>query len=310
MRTRANRLHVSILIAALAGLLGGCETTGGFDFIKQGSSEYYKPVKTVSSYEEAGKWWGSRHAGLDKKNPRLQPGGIDPNFVSALADHGSLDFFWVHAELKDAFKKGYRLGYQERTADLVLGPNLTKAAELIGGTSADRFVKVVEDFESGWAETLKEAIDVFITLISEGSQADRLEFINNFEERYDKKYKNTLDRLKKGGFITQTSEGGTTLYIDATKTMAVLNIPSTKTLKTEIYRQTFRVMGDEWGKRLSHNLVKRDELVDLLRRSKTALMEVEPGMRHNLKIIQDAFKASYGPDGENVIRSMTKDAEL
>jgi hypothetical protein len=106
---------------------------------------------------------------------------------------------------------------------------------------------MVNRFENDWAKGLGRAVNVFVTLISEGSQADRERFIKEFEFYYDKKYQKTQADLKAGGFVTQTSEGGTTLFLDARKTVAVLNIPSTTTLKTEIYRQTFKVMGDEWA---------------------------------------------------------------
>ena len=265
----------------------------------------YRPTKTVASYEEAGKWWGTKHW-----SQQLKAGGIDEVFVRELITPNALDFFWVHSDLKDAFKKGYRFGYQDRTADLVLGPNLTEAAARIGQDTAARFVEVINAFEKGWAETLNRAINVFITLISEGSQADRERFIQRFTAEYTAKYTATRALLASGGFVTQMSEGGTMLYIDARKTIAVLDIPQPDVLKAEIYHQTFRVMGDEWGKRLSHNLIKRDELIDLLRRSKTALMEVQPGLDGNLAMIRGSFvqKESYGTDAENVFRSLMRDA--
>jgi hypothetical protein len=237
-----------------------------------------------------------------------KPGNIDDIFVGALVDGDNLNFFWVHSDLKDAFKKGYRFGYQDRAADLVLGPNLTEAAARIGEGTAKRFVEVINGFEKGWADTLSRAIDVFITLISEGSQADRERFIKKFTEEYTAKYNTTQEILQGGGFMTQMSEGGTMLHIDARKTLAILDIPRPETLKTEIYHQTFRVMGDEWGKRLSHNLIKRDELIDLLRRSKTALQEVPISLANNLGIVRDAFVSSYGTDAQNVFIGLIKDA--
>lgn len=267
---------------------------------------YRLSKKDAIGYEEAGKWWGERH----RKNA-TKPGDVsDDAFVESLSDpsEGGLDYFWIHADLKEAFKKGYRLGYQDRTADLVLGPYLTEAAAKIGGGSAANFVNVVNTFEKNWAEGLSRAINVFVTLISEGSQADRERFIKSFEKNYDEKYQKTQADLKAGGFVTETSEGGTTLFLDARKTVAVLNIPSTNVLKTEIYRQTFKVMGDEWGKRFSHNLMRRDELVDILRRSKTALLEVPPSMAGNIAIVRESFEASYGTDATNVFRSLGKEA--
>lgn len=269
--------------------------------------------KDAANYEEAGKWWGERHRG-DPKDPKKRPtlpgDTTDTPFIDTLIDRdeGGLAFFWAHDELKEAFKKGYRLGYQDRTADLVLGPFLTKAAAKIGYDSAKIFVEVVETFEKNWADRLRYAVDVFVTLISEGSQADREEFIANFEKIYDEKYRKTQTALKAGGFVMQTSEGGTTLFLDARSVKAVLDIPSTRVLKAEIYRQTFKVMGDEWGQRLSHNLIKRDQLVDLLRRSKTALQEVSPGLAGNLAIVRESFETSYKTDAANVFRSLGKEA--
>lgn len=266
---------------------------------------YFKPEMTLESYEEAGKWWGMRH--WEKK---LKASAIDDEFVNELINPLTLNFFWVHSDLKDALKKGYRFGYQDRIADLVLGPHLSEAAARIGKNTAQRFVEVVNILERDWAETLSRAIDVFITLISEGSQADRQNFIKKFLTEYSNKYIETQEKLKKEGFVTQVSEGGTTLFIDARKTLAVMNIPSPDILKTEIYQQTFRVMGDEWGRRLSHNLIKRDELIDLLRRSKTALQEVTGGFEGNIGIIIEAFVSSYGTDGENVFKQLMKEAGL
>jgi len=284
---------------------GACATASN-PKINQGKElVYFKPEKTTASYEEAGKWWGTRH--WERK---LRAGEFDMEFIGELINSNTLNFFWVHSDLKDAFKKGYRFGYQDRTADLVLGPNLSEAAAQIGKNQARRFVGVINELEKGWADTLSRAIDVFITLISEGSQADRENFIKKFIGEYATKYNETQEKLRAGGFVTQISEGGTTLFIDARKTLAVLNIPSPDVLKTEVYQQTFRVMGDEWGRRLSHNLIKRDELVDLLRRSKTALQEVTGGLAHNLAIVQDAFISSYGTDAEDVFKQLLKEAGL
>ncbi len=212
--------------------------------------------------------------------------------------------------MKDAFKKGYRLGYQDRTADLVLGPHLTKAAEVIGFDTSKKFVDVINRFENDWAETLKHAIDVFIVLISEGSQKDRAVFITTFVDTYGAKWSENQETLKSRKVMTQVSEGGTMLYIDYSKgkTLGALDIPRPLTLKKEIYYQTFKVMGDEWGRRYSTNLIKRDELVELLRRSKTALDEEEPHLKGNLDIIRKAFVEQYGIDGNNVYNAMLKDA--
>ncbi|MDP2824597.1 MAG: hypothetical protein Q8O52_18195 [Sulfuritalea sp.] len=298
---RFHRAYALLVIVAASFLLSACVATNP----RGDGGDYFRPAKRdVAAYEEAGKWWGTRHLKLQiQANNRS-----DLPFVNSLIDPDNLDFFWVHSDLKDAFKKGYRIGYQDRTADLVLGPYLTDAAALIGDKTAQGFVSVTEAFESGWASTVKRAVNVFITLISEGSQADREKFIANFEKVYDEKYKRTQVALRAGGFVQQTSEGGTTMFIDARKTLAVLNIPSTGTLKAEIYHQTFNVMGDEWGRRFSHNLIKRDELVDLLRRSKTAFQEVPPYLDGNLGTVREAFVQAYGTDAPNVFQSLTSAA--
>ncbi|MBI5101973.1 MAG: hypothetical protein HZB33_09100 [Nitrospirae bacterium] len=165
------------------------------------------------------------------------------------------------------------MGFEDRIADLVLGPHLTATAGLIGNDIPVRFVGVIKTFEDRCALTLHDALEIFIVLISEGTQSD----------------------------------GGTMLFIDYSKgkSLGALDIPRTEALQTEIYHQTFKVMGDELGRRYSNNLIKRDELIDLLRRSKTALEEV-PG--NNLGIIYGAFIDSYGVDADNVFLDLVKAA--
>lgn len=286
-----------------------------------------KIEQTVKSYEDEGRKWGERHRAMKLTPSNLEIAekavpkdgrfclkkykDMDEDFVGALADPDHvkyLAFFNTHSELKEAFKKGYRLGYQDRTADLVLGPHFIVAAYCIGEDTGKDFVRTINVFEKTWAQTLKNATDVFITLISEGSQADREAFIKAFSEEYTAKYNKTKEMLQAGGFVVQQSEGGTLLYIDASKTLAVLDIPKPDLLKTEIYHQTFKVMGDEWGKKLSQNTIRRDALIDLFRRSKTAFQEVPVNLQSNLKVVQDAFKSSYGTDADYVFKGLLKDA--
>jgi hypothetical protein len=264
-----------------------------------------RPERNVASFEKEGRNWGERLKGR-------KPGELDDDFVNALKDPERIDFFNVHSDLKEAFKKGFRMGYEDRIADLILGPHLTAAAGRIGNETSDRFVKVINAFEQGWADTIRNAINVFIVLISEGSQADRETFIENFTNVYSQKWRSTQEILKGHNIMTQQSEGGTMLFLDYSKgkTLGALDIPAPLALKTEIYHQTFKVMGDEWGRRLSTNLIRRDELIELLRRCKTALEEVKPGLAGNLGIIRDAFvkKESYGTDAENVFAGLIKAA--
>lgn len=287
-----NRYSMLKLLVPLSAtiLLVGCASTTG------------KIEKTSESYYNVGKAWGNKHFAES-----IQPGKIDSSFVTSLVNRNNLDFFWINTDLKNSFKKGYRSGYEDRTADLVLGPHFEKAAILMGSSISSDFVEVINCFETNWVKTLREAIDVFIVLISEGSQADREGFINEFSKKYTKKYKKNIKTLGSGKFISQTSEGGTKLHIDMTKVKAVLDIPSPTSLKSEIYHQTFKVMGDEMGRRYSHNLISRTDLIDWLRRSKSALKEVGGD---NLGIITNAFVESYGTDARNVFSRLLKEANI
>jgi hypothetical protein len=264
--------------------------------------------RDVKSYFESGKAWGEK---LLEKNVR--PGTVDKEFVKDLI--GRIYFFNVHSDLKEAFRRGFRMGYTDRVADLVLGPHLTAAAAAIGKDTSEKFVYVIKQFEDGWAATLRNAVDVFIVLISEGSQADREAFIESFRNIYSEKYYATQEILKGRKKMSLVSGGGTLLFIDYSKGKALgaLDIPTPDALKTEIYTQTFKVMGDEWGKRFSNNLIKREELVDILRRSKTALREVpvpakDSNIAANLAIIEKAFVKSYKTDAESVFNGLLKDA--
>jgi hypothetical protein len=277
-----------------------------------GLGGHSRPERTVASYEDAGRRWGKTL--LDE---RITPTGpLNDDFVNVLKDPEDIDFFNVHSDLKEAFKKGFRMGFEDRIADLVLGPHLTAAAGRIGNETSGRFVKVINDFEQGWADTIRNAINVFIVLISEGSQADREVFIKNFSDVYSAKWQSTQEILKGRNVMAQMSEGGTMLFLDYSKgkTLGALDIPGPDSLKTEIYHQTFKVMGDEWGRRFSSNLIKRSELIDLLRRCKTSLQEVPAGrplqenLQSNLGIIYDAFINGYGTDADNVFAALVREA--
>lgn len=296
------------LVLVLAGGLFVRVDAGIFDSWGRGG----RLERNVASFEDAGKQWGER-----LREARIKPGSLNSDFVQELINPERIDFFNVHSELKEAFKKGFRLGFEDRIADLVLGPHLTEAAGQIGFNTSGRFVNVIETFEKGWAETLRNAVEVFIVLISEGSQADRELFIDRFTRVYTDKFDATQRILKSRGYMTQVSEGGTLLFLDYSKgkTLGALDIPAPEALKGEIYQQTFKVMGDEWGRRFSTNLIKRDELIDLLRRAKTALQEtpkaepsLEARLQRNLGIIYTAFRESYGTDADNVFQSLVRDA--
>jgi len=271
--------------------------------------------KSIKSYEEEGIRWGRLHWGGGSK-PRLEPDQIDIGFKIQLAERNGLDFFWIHSELKDAFRRGYRIGYQDRTADLVLGPNVSAAAVYIGEKAGNRFVNTIETFEKDWADSIMYSIDVFITLIAEGSQNDREQFVAKFTNIYAEKYKKNQEAIR-GTSVNHLSQGGTLLKLDYSqgKLLSALDIPLVDSLKNQFYSQSFIVMGDELGRRFSNNLIKRDELVDLLRRSRTALMESpsdiqdrELRLNQNLGTIRTAFISKFGTDAENVIDGLLKDA--
>lgn len=224
-----------------------------------------------------------------------------------------LNFFGVHSDLKEAFKKGFREGYQDRTADLVLGPHLQKAAGIIGDITAIGFVSVINTFETGWQVMLRKAVNVFIELIADGSQAEREQFVKDFIMQYRKKYITNQGIIKAGVAESITSEGGTRLYLDPKRTQSTLDIPSDQSLKNAIYQQTFVVMGDEMGRRYSHNLISHEDLVDWLRRSKLALnMDLNTinnkTILNNLGTVRKNFASSYGLDGDNVFKELSKEA--
>jgi len=299
-----------------------------FAFVTSISTKCYaglfdkKFERNVDNYEKEGKKWGEDifEANIRPENINTLDGkqqGLSEKFVAYLISEKELYYFGVHSELKEAFKKGFRQGYQERTADLVLGPHLQMAAGLIGKNTATSFVDVINAFEKGWKDTLDNAVKVFITLIAEGSQADREEFIKNFVSIYGKKYadnREIIAQAAQGKTVPLTADSGMELYLDPKKTQCTLNIPSDTSLKVEIYKQTFREMGYEMGDRYAHNLISRNDLVDWLRRSRTALNmdqgdHVDPKtVSTNLNILATYFKNEYGTDSENVFAGLAKEA--
>jgi len=282
-----------ILICAFLGL---CGCANWPQVPGDTNTTYVKIEKTVSEFEAEGTKWGK--ALLKDRN--LRPGDTNPDFVKRIND---IDYFQVHSELKDAFKKGFRLGYEDRIADLILGPHIRAAAGEVGVTTSNKMITLINNFDQSWDDTLRRVIDVFIVLISEGSKADRDLFIKKFNDGYVAKYNQFISdkstEINKKG----KTEGGTSYVLP--KGLNALTMPDPDVVKNEIYYQAFTVMGDEWGRRYSTNLVKRDELIDMLRRSKPALDEIHGD---NVKLIYTAFIASYGSDGDEIFKSITKEA--
>lgn len=298
------------------------------------AEELKKPVSleyvwNLSNQDDLAYYWGQCNDvnGINWSRYLIKEGYLkDGNFVEVdtmlpisrffitllILNHHGLDFFGVHSDLKNAFKKGFREGYQDRTADLVLGPYLQKAAGITGDMTAIGFVSIINKFERGWKVTLEKAVNIFIELIADGSQAEREQFVKDFAMQYREKY------MYNRGIINVsadsiTSEGGTKLYLDPKRTQSTLDIPSDESLKNAIYQQTFLVMGDEMGRRYSHNLISHENLVDWLRRSKLALNMDHSTINNeeilkNLKTLGREFANSYGLDGDNVFNDLAKEA--
>ena len=325
----------SLCGSAKAGFFDSFETTNNTE-VNNSVANYYKDYNTTNNitnvkyetnvykmnsndYEEAGKTWGKRL--YNDNNPALKPedgvdGPVSQEFICDIIgnDKRGIKFFDIHSDLKEAFRKGFREGYPDRIADLVLGPHLQRAAKIIGFQQASDFTKVVNDFEHGWAETLGKAVNTFVVLIAEGSQADREKFIKGFTRVYKKKWEANQRIIKSGKCMKMESEGGTQLFVDPTKTVSTLDIPSDKEIEHELYKQTFIVMGDEMGRRFSNNLIPRPELVDWLRRSRTAL-NLDQGdpvnlktIAQNLAIIEKSFANSYGTDWKYVFQGLAREA--
>ncbi|SRR6266567_1687264 len=281
------------LVLLVCFIFGGCVVNQG------GIREIQRVERSVSEFEKKGTEWG-RELKKDGTTPQT---ALNQAFIKYLNEN--LDYFSAHAELKDAFKRGFRIGYEDRIADLVLGPHIREAAGDVGDITSNKIVNIINDFDKGWETTLTRAIDVFIVLISEGSQADRDLFIKKFNDKYSNKYSEMLKKTSTGNQVIQVTEGGTRYIFP--KELAALSMPSPDTIKTKIYSQAFWVMGDEWGRRYSTNLVRRDELVEMLRRCKPALEEGE-GLDNNLNYINLAFVKSYGSDGEDMFHGIMKDS--
>lgn len=265
--------------------------------------------RTIPKYEEAGQQYGRE---FSKQRSQFKPGNIDnplsQKFIVDLCERKNLGYFNVHSELKDAFKRGFRVGYEDRTADLILGPHITAAAGKVGENTSNYMADSIATFDQQWESILKDGIEVFIVLISEGSQADRKQFIGSFSEIYSKKFTEMGNKYnKKSRQRGSFTQGGTEYLLDPD--LNAIQMPSPGLIEHRFYSQAFVVMGDEWGRRYGTNLVKRDELVDMLRRCKPALEEGE-GYAVNLTYICRSFAESYNADSYDTLRSIMKDAGI
>jgi len=267
--------------------------------------------RTIPKYEEAGQKYGKEFAA---QRTQVKPGSLDnplsQRFIADLCDRRSLGYFNVHSELKEAFKRGFRVGYEDRTADLILGPHITAAAGKVGEDTSTKIVDSIKTFDDQWEQILKDGIEVFIVLITEGSQSDRQTFIEHFRSEYVKKYDDMAQRHNKGSRYKgiQVTQGGTSYTLDAD--LNAIQMPEPGLIEKRFYSQAFIVMGDEWGRRYATNLVKREELIDMLRRCKPAMELEGEGPETNLKYIYNSFANSYKADAEDTFRSIMKEAGI
>ncbi len=168
--------------------------------------------KSEEAYEADGKYWGERL----RERP-LASGETSQEFVdflvsgrrpgvSAKEDWATSNYYFtVHTSLKQAFHKGFRKGYQEREADLILGPHIEKAAGKIGernarffGNDTKTYVADQKDYQNRFKESLRNSVAIFMELIAEGSPADREKFKNSFLRTYKIKLEQFLQSHKCG----------------------------------------------------------------------------------------------------------------
>src|SRR6266568_7255822 len=142
------KLFFLVVCVISAVMITGCVTTT--NLIQQ--REDVRTERTTASYMSEGRGWGKKL--LDGN---VKPGKLDESLVNTLIGK-NLDYFNVHEDLKEAFKKGFRMGYEDRIADLVLGPHITEAAGRIGNRTGQDFVNVIQAFEDGWGKTLDDAV--------------------------------------------------------------------------------------------------------------------------------------------------------
>jgi hypothetical protein len=180
---------------------------------------------TLESFDKLGNYWGSR-----LKDENVTVGRINNNFVWFLLTEDVLEpgtemdinqnqgfyeetessyYFGKHFALKDSFHKGFRMGYTDRNADMVLGPHITEAAKYLGFRNATGFVNqiralnerqrrqldeidgiikkydITDTTEQLFEDTINSSIELFKELIAEGSPADRDRFKQQFTQDYD-----------------------------------------------------------------------------------------------------------------------------
>lgn len=313
-----NKIFTSILVCILLVTVSGC---GGQSHIITPEKVIYIE-KSVEAYERIGIEWGEK-----LRREGRQPNELNEDFVKFLLwgkrmipnsvdDKTASNFYFqVDATLKDAFKRGFRKGFESREADLVLGPHITAAAGKIAERNAAFFETDVKDyvldqrkFQREFSRTLEKSVDIFKELIAEGSPADREKFKLSFKEEYKRLVEVYLKNTP--FYVSEYKYADKSKYISTE--FSKKRIP--KWYRGDFYKSFFGVLkvdemwkllyyrslfavGQEMGQKFGHNLIVRAELLDWLRRTRDLLSVQE--MEMELGILYDGFDDEYNKLAKN-----------
>lgn len=287
--------------------------------------------KTEEAYRANGKIWGER-----LQEEAVEPGKISYPFLLFLltgevdADVAAVDdrfyspdrsyYFRIHSSLKEAFKEGFREGFVDRKADLVLGPYYQLAAGLIGEANARLFEANVRRFyasqnqlrretDRNVEQVLTSSVELFKELIAEGSPADREAFRSRFLDHYGGNTEAFLRSrpeyaVDKSRWIRlKFAPDGSVASPAAFEYEATASTSMAEQLWELIYRRSLSEVGQEMGERLVNNLIRREELLEWLRRTRTALDD----LTKDIEIIRSGFRETYGRDADTVFNSLLRD---
>ncbi|MBU1054255.1 MAG: hypothetical protein KKC46_10545 [Proteobacteria bacterium] len=281
-------------------------------------------AKTVEAYERAGNDWGEK---LRLEN--YKPKQINNPFVEFLISGRRPDsdpkgdwrtsnyYFTVHLSLKKAFQDGFRKGFQDREADLVLGPHIEVAAGKIGKRNSEFFAedvtKYVQDqmnYQSRFKKALDNSVAIFKELIAEGSPADREKFKTSFISYYQNEVDNYLKSTNfytanKSQYINLDFNKGQIGEYEGKLYTSIFGVLTAEEMWSLLYKKSLHMVGLEMGQTLSHNLITRSELLEWLRRTRTALRN--SSIKQEISIIESGFVEEYGRNGKSVFDSMLRE---
>ncbi|SDU67991.1 hypothetical protein [Desulfobacula phenolica] len=281
-------------------------------------------AKTVEAYERAGNDWGAR-----LRSQNFKPKQIDNDFVEFLISGKRPDsdpkgdwrtsnyYFTVHLSLKKAFQEGFRKGFQDREADLVLGPHIEVAAGRIGKRNSEFFAddvsKYVQDqinYQYRFKKALDNSVAIFKELIAEGSPADRDKFKESFLSYYTAEVEEYLKRSNfytsdKTSYINLDFNKGQIGEYEGKLYISKFGILTALEMWDLLYKKSLYMVGLEMGQTLSHNLITRSELLEWLRRTRTALRN--NNIEQEIAIIRKGFVEEYGRNGKSVFNSMVRE---